>query len=48
VSHTTLFKPRPGTRDQFDRQVQRARILQEVLPPFIFRRVIHRLQRFGF
>ncbi|MBW4982585.1 2OG-Fe(II) oxygenase [Mameliella sp. CS4] len=47
-SHTTLFKPRPGTKDQVDRQVKRADILQEVLPPVIFRKVIGRLQRFGF
>lgn len=48
VSHTTLFKPRPGTQDQVDHQVRRAQFLQEVLPPFVFRRVIHRLQRLGF
>lgn len=47
-AHTTLFKPRPGTRDQVDRQVRRADMLQEILPPVIFRKVIGRLQRLGF
>ncbi|MBT54384.1 MAG: proline hydroxylase [Mameliella sp.] len=47
-SHTTLFKPRPGTQDQIDKQVKRADRLQEILPPVIFRKVIGRLQRLGF
>lgn len=46
--HTTLFKPRPGTADQPDRVIARREWLQDVLPPFIHRRVGHRLQKFGF
>jgi hypothetical protein len=48
IEHTTLFKPRPGTKDQADRKVAREQALKEILPPFIFRKVIGRLQRFGF
>ncbi|MFV0244814.1 MAG: 2OG-Fe(II) oxygenase [Qingshengfaniella sp.] len=47
-AHTTLFKPRPGSVDQQDRQTRRTEILQDVLPPVVFRRVIGRLQRLGF
>lgn len=46
--HTTLFKPRPGTADQPDRVIARREWLQDVLPPFIHRKVGHRMQRFGF
>lgn len=47
-SHTTLFKPRPGTADQPDRVIARREWLQDVLPPFIHRKVAYRMQRFGF
>ena len=47
-SHTTLFKPRPGSVDQIDRQVARHEMLQDILPPVIHRRVAHRLYRLGF
>ncbi|MFD1341105.1 2OG-Fe(II) oxygenase [Litorisediminicola beolgyonensis] len=47
-SHTTLFKPRPGTKDQADRQTKRREILEDVLPPVVFRKVIGRLNRLGF
>ncbi|GGH29803.1 2OG-Fe(II) oxygenase superfamily protein [Cribrihabitans marinus] len=47
-SHDTLFKPRPGTADQPDRVVARRALLQEILPPFIHRRVAWRLQKLGF
>lgn len=46
-SHTTLFKPRPGTADQRDRMVARHALLQDLLPPVIYRRLGHRLQRLG-
>ena len=46
--HTTLFKPRPGTKDKPDRQIARHQFLQEVLPPVVYRKVIRRLARFGF
>jgi len=43
-----LFKPRPGTRDQADRQTARRETLQNFLPPVVFRRVIGPLERLGF
>lgn len=46
-SHSTLFKPRPGTIDKEDRQDARHRTLQDVLPPAIYRRIAHRLRRMG-
>lgn len=47
-SHTTLFKPRPGTADKTDWQVARREWLQDLLPPIIHRKVAYRLQRLGF
>lgn len=47
-SHTTLFKPRPGTSDQTDWAVKRRAALEAVTPPIIFRRIIGRLERLGF
>ncbi|MBU3030440.1 2OG-Fe(II) oxygenase [Paracoccus marinaquae] len=47
-SHTTLFKPRPGTADEADRETRRNEILQDVLPPVMYRRVIGPLRRLGF
>ncbi|MFV2051376.1 2OG-Fe(II) oxygenase [Aliiroseovarius sp. YM-037] len=47
-SHTTLFKPRPGTADKEDRQVARREFVQNVLPPFIYRRIAGKLMRIGF
>ena len=47
-SHTTLFKPRPGTIDKVDRQVARHSFLQDILPPVVYRKVIWRLARLGF
>jgi len=46
--HTTLFKPRPGTKDRPDRQVARHQVLKEILPPVVYRKVIWRLARLGF
>lgn len=47
-AHTTLFKPRPGTADQADRETRRNEMLQDVLPPVMYRRVIGPLRRLGF
>jgi Rps23 Pro-64 3,4-dihydroxylase Tpa1-like proline 4-hydroxylase len=47
-AHSTLFKPRPGTVDSADKTGDRRRILKDVLPPFLYRKVGHRLQRLGF
>lgn len=48
VEHSTLFKPRPGSSDQSEARARREAALQNVLPPFLFRRVIHRLKKVGF
>ncbi len=45
--HTTLFKPRPGTADKPDRIEARHAIMQDVLPPAIYRRLGHRLRKIG-
>lgn len=47
-SHTTLFRPRPGTVDQVDREVRRLELLQDLVPPILFRRIIGPLRRLGF
>ena len=47
-SHTTLFKPRPGTADKVDWAVKRQAIARDVLPPAIYRRVAGKLHRLGF
>lgn len=47
-AHNTLFKPRPGTKDEKDRLVARQQFVENVLPPFIYRRVAGKLRRIGF
>lgn len=47
VEHTTLFKPRPGTKDQSDRLELRHARMRDILPPVIYRRIGHRLRRLG-
>ncbi len=47
-SHSTLFKPRPGTVDQIDRKVARQKFLRDVLPPIVYRRLAGPLSRIGF
>lgn len=47
-AHTTLFKPRPGTEDKPDRETRRDQVLQDVLPPVVYRRLIGPLRRMGF
>lgn len=46
--HTTLFKPRPGSKDKTDLKVARRAMLQNVLPPVVYRRVVGPLSRIGF
>ena len=46
-AHTTLFKPRPGTIDQKDRLEARHRMMQNLLPPVIYRKLGHRLRKKG-
>jgi hypothetical protein len=47
-SHSTIFKPRPGSGDQEDRRSRRHAVLENWLPPAVYRKVIHRLARLGF
>ena len=46
-AHTTLFKPRPGTADKADRLVARRALVQDILPPALYRRVAGKLHRLG-
>ena len=46
--HSTLFKPRPGSGDVSEARARRHEILRESLPPYIFRKVIRRLEKIGF
>jgi len=46
-AHTTLFKPRPGTVDETDRLVARRALVQDILPPAIYRRVSNKLRKIG-
>lgn len=47
-SHTTLFRPRPGSIDQADHETRRNEILQDIVPPIMYRRLIGPLRRLGF
>jgi Rps23 Pro-64 3,4-dihydroxylase Tpa1-like proline 4-hydroxylase len=47
-SHSTIFKQRPGSEDQVDRISRRHAVLENWLPPAIYRKVVHRLTRLGF
>ena len=47
-SHSTLFKPRPGSQDVSEARAKRHALLQETLPPVIFRPLMRRLTRLGF
>lgn len=42
-SHSTIFKPRPGSVDEADRIVARRERFENILPPFIYRRLVNRL-----
>ncbi len=46
-SHSTLFKPRPGTADQRDKLEARHATMRNLLPPFLYRRLAPRLRRLG-
>ena len=46
-AHTTLFKPRPGTVDEVDRLVARRALVQDILPPILYRRLAGPLSRIG-
>jgi Rps23 Pro-64 3,4-dihydroxylase Tpa1-like proline 4-hydroxylase len=47
-SHSTIFKPRPNSKDQVDHKEKRHEILKEITPPIVFRKVIGPLGRIGF
>lgn len=47
-SHSTLFKPRPNSKDQKDYAEIRRDILRDVTPPMLYRRIIGPLSRLGF
>ena len=46
--HSTLFKPRPGTKDMSEARAKRRALLQETLPPALFRPLIRQLSKIGF
>jgi len=48
VEHSTIFKPRPGSGDASDARAKRQRLLRDILPPVVHRRVSHRLRKIGF
>jgi Rps23 Pro-64 3,4-dihydroxylase Tpa1-like proline 4-hydroxylase len=47
-AHSTLFKPRPGTVDEADNRANRRLMLENILPPVVYRRIIGKLGRLGF
>lgn len=47
VEHSTIFKPRPGSNDASDALARRRKVVQDILPPALYRRVAHRLRRIG-
>lgn len=46
--HSTLFKPRPGSSDTSEARARRHAVLQESLPPVLYRPLIRRLSKIGF
>lgn len=47
VAHSTLFRPRPGTGDKASQGAHRRRLMQELLPPMLYRRIRGPLHRLG-
>lgn len=47
-AHTTLFKPRPDSKDKADRVIARRAFAQDILPPMLYRRIGQKLRRLGF
>lgn len=45
--HTTLFKPRPGSEDKADKLIARRALVQDMLPPALYRKIGGKLRRFG-
>ncbi|MEE9429069.1 MAG: 2OG-Fe(II) oxygenase [Paracoccaceae bacterium] len=46
-SHTTLFKPRPGSKDKKDRKIARRAFVQDIIPPKLYRKIASKLWRIG-
>ena len=46
-SHTTLFKPRPGSQDKEDKKVARRALIQDLLPPTVYRKIYPHLNKIG-
>lgn len=47
-AYTTLFRPRPGTRDEADRLMARRAAVRDIVPPVLYRRLAGPLHRIGF
>lgn len=47
IAHSTIFKPRPGSADASDARDRRHRLIQDLLPPAVYRKVGHRLKKIG-
>jgi hypothetical protein len=45
--HTTLFKPRPGTADQRDRETERNQLIEDLVPPLVLRKWAGLKRRLG-
>ena len=48
VRHSTIFKPRPGSKDASEGRAKRHRLLQDLLPPIVHRKVVGPMRRLGF
>ena len=48
VRHSTIFKPRPGSKDASEGRAKRHRLLQDILPPVVHRKVVGPMRRLGF
>lgn len=47
-AHSTLFKPRPNSKDERDHVQHRREVLREVTPPILYRKIVGPLSRLGF
>lgn len=47
VAHSTLFRPRPGSADQATNRLHRRKVVQELMPPLLYRRLKGPLTRIG-
>lgn len=47
IAHSTIFKPRPGSGDASDARDRRHRLIQDLLPPIVYRKVGRRLKKIG-